>query len=279
MTQFGSQIQTAVHVRLATAAALDTCTYSDTTALVPANQDLGAKLVATVAGALTVDSVAAAVDDDILVKDQSSTLQNGVYRVRSAGSTTTVWSLERSRQARDSGQFDGMIVTTGPDGTANASTTYLYGGVVAPVIGTDAILYVHNTAPAGTATTQPAGTSNTTVATTEFVILNESNTLTVFSTISPGDTISPVANGYTRNILAFDPGGTIATLTIVMPDGAFDGQDYQLSFSSIVTALTLNGTFTSSGDGLAKPTVTTATSNFGFTWDVVTATPAWRRYR
>jgi hypothetical protein len=168
MTQFGSQIQTAVHVRLATAAALDTCTYSDTTAQIPANQDLGAKLVATAAGVLTVDSVAAAVDDEILVKDQSSTLQNGVYRVRSAGSTTAVWSLERSRQARDSGQFNGMIVTTGPEGTINASVVLLYSGGTDPVIGTDAITYTAPPASGGTTGTgaQVLATSPTIVTPT-----------------------------------------------------------------------------------------------------------------
>ncbi len=78
--------------------------------------------------------------------------------------------------------------------------------------------------------------------------------------------------------IAFDIGGTVATLTVVLPDGLFDGQDYQLTFNGTVTALTLNGTFLAPGSGLAKPTTAVNTS-FGFTWDVVTGTPAWRRYR
>jgi len=276
---FGTQSQTAIHVRLASAAALPTCTYSAASAVLPSNTDLGAKLVAASNGALTIDGIAAVADDEVLIKDQAATLQNGVYRVRSAGSATAKWSLERSRFARDSDQFNGALVTTGAEGSANPSSIFLYSGGVAPVIGTDAIAYAKSTLPGGTATTQPPGTSDTTIATTDFVISNESNTLTVFSSISSGDTIAPVANGYTRNIIAFDLGGTLSALTVTMPNGEFDGQDYQLSFNGIVTTLTLNGTFVDPGSGLAKPTAATATSDFGFTWDVVTATPAWRRYR
>lgn len=257
MSNLGSQIQTAVHVRAATAAALPTCTYSDATSVLPANTTLGAKLVASGNGALTIDGVSAAVDDEILVKDQASTLQNGVYRVRSAGSASTAWSLERSRQARASEQFDGMLVTTGSEGTANASAIYVYSGGATPVIGTDAITF------AGGA----VGANSSTIAAL--------SADPQFFTPATTDTVAPAATGSTIECF-INPAGTIAAMTLTLPTGAFKGQRLTANFTQIVTALTVTNTNTDT-KGLAQPTAATATSAFEWVWDSVSA--KWNRIR
>ena len=231
MSNFGSQEQTAVHVRLATAAALAACTYSDASGVLPTST-LGAKLVANSNGALTIDGVSAVVDDEVLVKDQSSTLQNGVYRVRSIGGTSSKWSLERSRLARSSEQFLGMLVTIGSEGTANPSGVFLYSGVSNPVIGTTAITYAHTGADlSGYAT-------KTYVQDNASLFVSAQPTL---SAIADGGslTLTPLSGGGMSNVYGLTCSGTIPAFTVVVPDGVVDGQVLELVCTHIITALTL----------------------------------------
>jgi hypothetical protein len=78
---------TAQPVRLATTGALPACTA--------AGAGVGKTLTANANGALTVDSAAVAVNDLILVKDQASTGDNGIYSVTVAGSAGSAWVLTR----------------------------------------------------------------------------------------------------------------------------------------------------------------------------------------
>lgn len=75
-------------VRLATTAALSACTA--------AGSGVGKTLTANVNGALTVDGQTAALNDKILVKNEVTTANNGVYVVTSAGSVSTAWVLTRA---------------------------------------------------------------------------------------------------------------------------------------------------------------------------------------
>lgn len=258
MSNLGSQIQTAVHVRLATAAALDACTYSDATSVLPANTTLGAKLVASGNGALTIDGVSVAVDDEILVNNQVAALQNGVYRVRNAGSASTAWSMERSRQARASEQFNGMLVTTGPEGTANFSATFLYSGGVAPVIGTDAIEYTN-----GATSQVNSGTAANVVQGPAIVTATEAGS----NLQNPGGVIS---------IAVFHAAGDLTAYSSQLANGAFDGQIIYQSWNHAVAGLTMTGTNLAT-TGLAQPTAVTANQIFGWAWNV--ATSKWVRFQ
>jgi len=250
MSNLGSQIQTSVHVRLATAAALPTCTYADASGVLPTST-LGAKLTASSAAALTVDGVAVAVDDEVLVKDQAATLQNGVYRVRNAGSTTAVWMLERSRQARDSSQFNGMLVTTGPEGTANPSVTFLYSGGSAPVIGTDAITYANSAAAPAV-----AALSNL-YANPTLVTLDH----TAGGSFTAGLGVPAVI------FVTSDNAGTIATTTIGSTAGDLTaGWELVVTFIVASTVVAHSAIF-SETDALALPTEATAGQSFRYIWD------------
>jgi hypothetical protein len=74
-------------VRLATAGALPAC--------VTAGSGVGKTLTASANGALTVDGCAVLVGDKILIKNQASSGDNGVYVVISAGSMSSAWQLMR----------------------------------------------------------------------------------------------------------------------------------------------------------------------------------------
>lgn len=74
--------------RLATVAALPACTA--------AGSGVGKTLTANAVGILTVDSVAAALNDLILVKNQVNPIDNGFYKVTTAGAVGVAFVLTRS---------------------------------------------------------------------------------------------------------------------------------------------------------------------------------------
>jgi hypothetical protein len=96
-----------------------TATYS--------NGTLGVGATLTNAGAqvvLTLDGVTLTLGDRVLIKDQVSTFQNGIYFVSSVGSTSSNWILIRAldyNQAADIVQYGVMLVNAG---TVNQSTLY-----------------------------------------------------------------------------------------------------------------------------------------------------------
>lgn len=96
----------------------------------------------TATGTDNIDGVNLALGNRVLVKNQTTTFQNGIYVVTTAGSIGVAGVLTRSSDANTSGQFktgDALFVTSG---TVNASTTWAYTGVDSPTLGTDAITYV-----------------------------------------------------------------------------------------------------------------------------------------
>jgi hypothetical protein len=77
-------------VLLATAAALPTNTYNN------GSSGVGATLTATASAALTVDGVAVATGNRILVKNESTVANNGIYTVTNPGSGSAAYVLTRT---------------------------------------------------------------------------------------------------------------------------------------------------------------------------------------
>lgn len=96
-----------------------------------------------------------------------------------------------------------------------------------------------------------------------------------FFTPAAADTVAPTATG--SSIVCFiNPAGTIATMTLTLPTGAYKGQRLTANFTQIVTTLTVTNTNTDT-KGLAQPTAATATSAFEWAWD--SASGKWNRIR
>jgi hypothetical protein len=121
--------------------------YATTTAL-PAvvynngTSGVGATLTAVSFGAITLDGATPSVGDRVLIKNQVSTFQNGIYTVTVVGAVATLFVLTRATDANQSFEFktgDAVFVTSG---TTLASTTWAYTGIDSPVMGTDAITFV-----------------------------------------------------------------------------------------------------------------------------------------
>jgi hypothetical protein len=116
-------------VRVATAAALAACTY---------NNGAGT-LTGDANGALTVDGIAVAVDDRVLVKNQAAAAQNGFYKVTATGGASAVFVLTRTPDADAASELTAGAFTFTEEGTANADNGYVLSTDGAVTLGTTSI--------------------------------------------------------------------------------------------------------------------------------------------
>ena len=101
-------------VRVATTAAL-TATYANGTSGVGATLTNSGTLAA-----LALDGVTLAVNDRVLVKNQATAAQNGIYTVTNIGSASVAWVLTRAVDADSSAEISCAVVAIDA-GTANGS--------------------------------------------------------------------------------------------------------------------------------------------------------------
>jgi hypothetical protein len=207
-------------VRLATAAALPANTYNN------GASGVGATLTGNANGALTVDGVAAVVGNRILVKDEVTQANNGVYTVTQVGSGAAVYILTRATDFDSAGsgvdQIDAgdfFLVTAG---TTQSNTSWVQQTPLPIVVGTTAIVFTQFAAPvlysAGTGLTL-AGTvfsiTNTGVAASTYgsassvpvIAINAQGQVTSASDSS----ISIAGSQITSGTVAIANGGTGAT--------------------------------------------------------------------
>jgi len=193
---------------LATATALPSCTYNNGTS------GVGATLTATANGALSVDGVAVATNDRILVKNQASGSQNGIYVVTATGSAGTPFILTRATDYDTSGtgtneidQGDFVLILAG---TAYANTSWVQQTALPITVGTTAIVWVQFGAPL----TYTAGTG-----------LNESPSYT-FNIANTGVTAATYGSASQVPVLAVNAQGQLTSVTntlIAISAGAVSG--------------------------------------------------------
>ena len=110
-----------------------TATYNNGTA----NNGVGATLVVA-ATSLTVDSVLVALNDRLLLPNQTSTFQNGIYKVTDISATVT---LTRAGDFHSIEQMQLGANVTAFAGTANAGRIFTFVSPKPGLIGTDAITW------------------------------------------------------------------------------------------------------------------------------------------
>ena len=173
-------------VRLATTADLGAVTYANGAA------GVGATLTNNGAqAALSIDGTAVNVSDRILVKNQSTTFQNGVYTVTTVGTGATNWVLTRATDYNmaPSQIKPGNIVPV-TAGTINANTLWLQTATVT-TIGTDPIIFV----PFGIEPVTPlpiaqGGTNATSFATTDGTVYFDGTRLVTTATGTSGQVLT-----------------------------------------------------------------------------------------
>ena len=108
-------------------------TYSNGTA------GVGATLTASSNGALSVDGATPSVADRILVKDQSTAFQNGIYVVTTVGDGGTAFVLTRATPEDQPAELTGGAFVFVEDGSANGDNGYVFTHTGSPTFGTTAL--------------------------------------------------------------------------------------------------------------------------------------------
>jgi len=183
-------------VRVATTANL-TVTYSNGTS------GVGATLTnAGTQAALTLDSIVLSVGDRVLVKDQTTGFQNGIYTVTNVGSASTNWVLTRATDFDQSpnGEIQGGDFTFVQEGTVGSDNGYVVTTNGNITVGTTSIDWVQfsgagqSIAGAGLTksgnTLDVVGTANRITVTADAVDIASTyvgqSTITTLGTISTG---------------------------------------------------------------------------------------------
>jgi hypothetical protein len=92
--------------------------------------------------ALTIDSRVLTVGDRVLVKDQTTGLQNGFYKVTTVGSVSSNWVLTRTVDADEASEITPGAFTFVEEGTVGGNNGYVCTNVGAITVGTTAITFV-----------------------------------------------------------------------------------------------------------------------------------------
>jgi hypothetical protein len=89
--------------------------------------------------ALQLDGVTVVAGNRILVKDQSSGAENGIYVVTTVGDGSTAWVLTRADDANASAEMTGGVFTFVEEGTVGADNGYVFTHNGAPTLGSTAL--------------------------------------------------------------------------------------------------------------------------------------------
>jgi len=113
-----------------------------TTANLSATYDNGAgTLTAGSNGALSIDGVTPSVNDRILVKDQTTQTQNGIYKVTTVGDGSTAYVLTRSPDADTASELTGGTFFFVEAGSSNADNGYVATHNGTPTFGSTSITF------------------------------------------------------------------------------------------------------------------------------------------
>ena len=100
---------------------------------------VGATLTASSNGAIVVDGVSLSVGDRLLVKNQTTAAENGIYSVTTQGDGSTAFVLTRATPEDQPSELSGGAFVFVEEGTANADNGYVFTHTGAPTFGTTAL--------------------------------------------------------------------------------------------------------------------------------------------
>jgi hypothetical protein len=174
-------------VDLATIAILpNTPTYNNGTA------GVGATLTRTGNGTLTVDGTVAVLNNRVLVKNQVSTFQNGVYLVTAAGDGSNPWVLTRATDYNTAANIDSVGAVPVAAGGTLVGTLWLE-QLPVTTIGTDPLTYIQIAAAQGTG----GGNGNNLAGD----VTGKANKNTIDATVAPAFPDCTVVSGTTTSTL------------------------------------------------------------------------------
>lgn len=205
--------------------------------VVYANGAAGVGATLTNAGAMAafaLDGVSPSVGQRVLIKNQASTFQNGIYTVTVVGSGAVNWVLTRAGDFDQPAEiFPGvLVIVTG--GTAQADTSWLETATVA-TIGTDPITFIQfSTTPLILPLAVTQGGTGVATLTTAYGTLAAGTTATGnVQTIAPGSSGNPLVSA---------GAGSLPSYTNLLVGGGGTGvQTFTTAYGTVCAGTTATG--------------------------------------
>ena len=173
--------------------------------------------------ALSLDGVTVVAGNRILVKDQSSAAENGIYVVTTVGDGSTAWVLTRADDANVSAEMTGGVFTFVEEGTVGADNGYVFTHNGAPTLGSTALTVSQFSGAgqivAGDALSKSGNTLNVNDDNITVEVNSDALRIKGISATAVGDLLIGAASnaGYTR---------------LVKPSGNATASDYILSMNT-----------------------------------------------
>jgi len=153
---------------------------------------VGATLTAGGNGAVTIDGVALALNDRVLVKDQDDAEENGIYYVSTAGAVSAILVLTRATDADTTSEITGGSFTYVEQGTIGSENGYVFTHNGEPTLGTTNLTVAQFSGAgqviAGNGLTKSANTINA-VGTANRITVN-ADTIDIHASYAGQNTIS-----------------------------------------------------------------------------------------
>ena len=150
----------------------------------------------TATGTLTIDGYLTVLGDRILLKNQSTALQNGIYAITTAGAVGVSAVLTRDNDSDTINKIAGKPVSVGL-GTTNGGTQWVNANKTTDTLGTTSIVYNQSLNSASTTSSLTSFGTNATLTTPTINVINAtsatSTSAALFSNITTG-TIAISAN-------------------------------------------------------------------------------------
>ncbi len=189
---------------------------------------IGATLTATSNGAFSTDGVSPTVNSRILVKNQTTTFQNGIYTLTTAGTSSTPWVLTRATDYDTPCEIAYGTYVPITSGTLNTGTAWQQTATVT-TIGVSPIIFSQLATPSLTCTPMSGSYDPNSNLTTP----------TLISSLIPATTTTVPPINTTDDI-------TIAPITITLYSGTtpypitFTMQDVKFNQTDLLNGLNLN---------------------------------------
>lgn len=207
--------------------------------------------------AFSIDGVSPTVGQRVLIKDQSSTAQNGVYTVTTVGSGAVAWVLTRATDYDSISEIiPGTIIPILPGGTLNGGTSWMQIDQV-NTVGTDPIQFIQFTVSYPVSLANGGTGANLTASNGGIVYSNASTFAVLAGTATAGQHLQSGASGAPSWTTATFPStaGTSGTFlrsngtnwvnsTSTIPDTFTQGDIIYASAANTLTALAKNVTAT-----------------------------------
>lgn len=203
--------------QVATAAALPSNTYANGTA------GVGATLTATANGVLTVDGYAVQLGDIVLVKNEATQANNGLYNVTTLGTGSVKYVLTRNVDMDQSTEFGGAFIPVENNGSTTANTLWLCNVAASITVGTTAVTFTQlNSATSYSAGNgiNIAGSVISAVVVASGGVLVGGSGLSIDTSIVPKKYAATIGDGSTTAIVVTHNLGTLDTTESVYVTGA-----------------------------------------------------------